>query len=156
MNWKNHLREYFDRFLSLKGEPRTIAMGMAIGVFIGVTPTIPLHTALIVIIGIIFRQNISAGYLGSWIISNPVTIPLFYVAEYRLGKYLLGTHSHATSFTDYSLLHLLHHGWGVAAPLLAGGLIIAPFFAVPAYFITHRILTAARSKKTHGHSQKNP
>lgn len=156
MDWKNHLRKYYDRFLSLRGEPRTIAMGVAIGVFIGVTPTIPLHTTMIVIIGIIFRQNISAGYLGSWMISNPLTIPFFYLAEYRLGKYLLSDRFSPAAFTDYSLIHLLHHGWGVAAPLLVGGFVIAPFFAVPAYFITHRILTAARSKKTHDHTQKNP
>ena len=43
---------------------------------VGVTPTIPLHTALIVLIGILFRQNIAAGYLGSWLISNPLTIPI--------------------------------------------------------------------------------
>jgi len=156
MNWKKHLRKYYDRFLSLKGEPRAIAMGVAIGVFVGVTPTIPLHTALIVLIGLTFRQNISAGYLGSWLISNPVTIPFLYVAEYRLGKCLLGDHASPAVFTDYSLLHLLHHGWGVAAPLLAGGIIIAPFFAVPAYFITRRLLIATRNKRTHDHTQKNP
>ena len=38
-------KEFYDRFISLKGEPANIAMGMAIGVFIGVTPTIPFHTA---------------------------------------------------------------------------------------------------------------
>ncbi|MBI4633777.1 MAG: DUF2062 domain-containing protein [Deltaproteobacteria bacterium] len=142
------MRKYYDRFLSLRGEPRTIAMGMAIGVFVGVTPTIPLHTVLIVLVGITFRQNISAGYLGSWLISNPLTIPFFYVAEYRLGKYLLGNHAPLTVITDYSLFHLLQYGWGVAAPLLAGGIVIAPFFAVPAYFITRRLLIAVRNKKT--------
>ncbi len=152
MNWKNLLRKYYDRFLSLKGEPKSIAMGVAIGVFIGVTPTIPLHTALIVIVGITFQQNISAGYLGSWMISNPVTIPFLYLAEYRLGKFLLGDRCSPATFTDYSLIHLLHHGWGIAAPLLVGGILIAPFFAVPAYFITHRLLTAARSKKIHDRS----
>lgn len=156
LNWKNRLREYYDRFLSLRGEPKAIARGMAIGVFVGVTPTIPLHTALIVAIGIAFRQNISAGYLGSWLISNPLTIPLFYVAEYELGKYLLGDRFSPSAFTDYSLLHILQQGWGVAAPLLAGGIIIAPVFAVPAYFITHRLLIAARSGKTHDHPPEHP
>lgn len=156
MNWKKPVRKYYDRFLSLRGEPKAIAMGMAIGVFVGVTPTIPLHTALIVLIGITFRQNISAGYLGSWLISNPVTIPFFYVVEYRLGKYLLGDPSLPAVFTDYSVISLLQHGWGIVAPLLAGGIIIAPFFAVPAYFITHRLLIATRDKRIHDDTPKNP
>jgi uncharacterized protein (DUF2062 family) len=156
MNVKKLLKKYYDRFLSLKGEPQAIAMGMAIGVFVGVTPTIPLHTALIVLIGVTFRQNISAGYLGSLLISNPITIPLFYVTQYRLGKYLLEGHASTAVFNDYSLLHLVEHGWGIAAPLLAGGIIMAPFFAVPAYFITRRLLIAARKRKSHEHTPQNP
>ncbi len=156
MIWKDRLKEYYKRFLSLRGEPKAIARGMAMGVFVGVTPTIPLHTALIVVLGIIFRQNISAGYLGSWLISNPFTIPLFYMVEYRLGKYLLGSRCSPDTFSDYSLIHMLQHGWGIAAPLLTGGIILAPFFAVPAYFITYRLLIVARRERIHGHPQKRP
>ncbi len=45
---KNKTIEFYHKFISLKGDPRKISMGMAIGVFVGVTPTIPFHTALIV------------------------------------------------------------------------------------------------------------
>jgi uncharacterized protein (DUF2062 family) len=62
---KKRSKEFYHRFISLKGEPASIAMGMAIGVFIGVTPTIPFHTAMIIAVGVLFKQNITAGYLGS-------------------------------------------------------------------------------------------
>ena len=38
---KRRCHRFYLSFLCLKGDPRKIAMGMAIGVFIGVTPTIP-------------------------------------------------------------------------------------------------------------------
>ena len=56
---------FYEKFISLKGEPAQIAAGLAIGIFVGVTPTIPFHTGIIVLIGLLFRQNITAGYLGS-------------------------------------------------------------------------------------------
>jgi uncharacterized protein (DUF2062 family) len=50
------LRIYYDRFISLKGEPASIAAGFAIGVFVGVTPTIPFHTAMIVFLRLCFGR----------------------------------------------------------------------------------------------------
>ena len=35
---------YYLKFIRLKGDPRSLALGTAIGVFVGLTPTIPLHT----------------------------------------------------------------------------------------------------------------
>ncbi|MDI6776398.1 MAG: DUF2062 domain-containing protein [Syntrophales bacterium] len=141
------LKGFYERFISLKGEPKTIAMGMAMGVFIGVTPTIPFHTALIIVSCLIFRQNIASAILGSWIISNPLTIPLFYVSEYKLGRYLLRSDHFQVVFTDYSIWNVVSMGWRVAVPLLTGGIIVALFFALPAYFITYRLVLTVRKNR---------
>lgn len=69
----NKIKTFYDRFISLKGEPKNIAMGLAVGIFIGVTPTIPFHTALIIFIGFIFRNNFTSAYLGSC--SYPIPLP---------------------------------------------------------------------------------
>lgn len=142
----SRFKAFYERFISLKGEPKTIAMGMAMGVFIGVTPTIPFHTALIVVSCLIFRQNIASALLGSWIISNPLTVPLFYVSEYQLGRYLLRSDYFQIVFTDYSIWNVVSMGWRVAVPLLTGGIIVALFFALPAYFITYRLVLTVRRK----------
>jgi uncharacterized protein len=140
------LRIYYDRFISLKGEPASIAAGFAIGVFVGVTPTIPFHTAMIVFLALVFRQNITAAYLGTWLISNPLTIPLLYLSQYQLGRFLLGIGPHHLDLTDYSLSAIAAAGWQVLLPLLSGGIIMAPFFAVPAYYLSRRLISAARAK----------
>lgn len=143
----SRFKAFYERFISLKGEPKTIAIGMAIGVFIGVTPTIPFHTALIVVLCLIFRQNIASAILGSWIISNPLTIPFFYVSEYHLGRYLLRSDHFRIVFTDYSVWSVVSMGWRVAVPLLTGGVIVAFFFALFAYFITYRLVLTVRKNR---------
>lgn len=152
---KNRIRYFYDKFISLKGEPKAIAMGMAIGVFVGVTPTIPFHTAMLVLIAVFFKQNVTAAYLGSWVISNPITIPFFYFMQYEIGRCVLGTAPADFNVTGLSIQYIFGIGWLIAKPLLLGGIIMAPFFAVPAYFITHHAVLAIRKKNNHDNSQKN-
>ena len=144
---KRQLRSFYEKFISLKGEPAQIAAGLAIGVFVGVTPTIPFHTAIIVLIGLLFRQNITAGYLGAWIVSNPLTVPFLYVSQYELGRSLLGMERSRFALPDYTLGSVTALGWEILLPLLAGGILMAPFFAVPAYFVTRRLITAIRARR---------
>jgi len=143
----SRFKAFYERFISLKGEPKTIATGMAMGVFIGVTPTIPFHTVLVVVSCLTFRQNIASALLGSWIISNPLTIPFFYVSEYKLGRYLWGSDHFQIVFTDYSVWNVVSMGWGGAVPLLTGGIIVAFFFALLAYFITYRLVLTVRKNR---------
>jgi uncharacterized protein (DUF2062 family) len=145
---KKQFRTFYERFISLKGEPAQIAAGLAIGVFVGVTPTIPFHTGIIVLIGLLFRQNITAGYLGAWIVSNPLTVPVLYVTQYELGRFLLGMERSRFALTDYTLGSIVALGWEILLPLQAGGILMAPFFAVPAYFIAHRLIKAIRIRRS--------
>ncbi len=144
---QDKLRELYLRFISLKGAPEEIARGMAIGVFVGVTPTIPFHTGLIVLIGLLFRQNISAAYISSWIVSNPLTIPILYLFQYRLGRFLLGMEGSGFQFDDYSIRAIATSGREIIVPLLVGGICMTPFFAVPAYFISLYFIKKLRKKK---------
>jgi uncharacterized protein (DUF2062 family) len=143
---KKRFKTFYERFISLKGEPREIAAGFAIGVFVGVTPTIPFHTAIIVMICLLFRKNITAACLGSWIISNPLTVPLFYLSQYELGRILLGVERCQFILNDYYLKAIASLGWQILLPLLTGGLVMAPFFAVPAYFMTCRLVEGIRAR----------
>ena len=143
---KKRCKDFYHRFISLQGEPANIAMGMAIGVFIGVTPTIPFHTAMIIAVGVLFKQNITAGYLGSWLISNPVTIPFFYFFQYELGRLILGWQKTAWVLNEFSLDSVMNLGWHILFPLLMGGIVMAPFFAVPAYFLARRFIKVLRER----------
>jgi uncharacterized protein (TIGR03546 family) len=143
---KDRIRGFYNRFISLKGAPEEIAAGMAIGVFIGVTPTIPFHTIAIVFLCLLFRQNMTAAILGATCISNPLTIPVFYFAEYELGRFLLNYENLKVTFNDYSLNSILELGWHILYPLQVGGLLMAVVFTIPAYLVTYRAVSALRSR----------
>jgi len=150
MIFENRLKNFYHKFISLQGDPASLAWGMAMGVFIGVTPTIPLHTGLIVFFGILFKKNMTSAFLGSWLISNPLTILPLYISQYQIGRLMMGQSGSEIMIKEFSLNNasILQLGWEVAVPLLLGGLVMAIFFAIPAYFISYRLLSSIRKYKT--------
>jgi uncharacterized protein (DUF2062 family) len=146
MTIRDRVNDFYNRFLSLNGKPEEIARAMAMGVFIGVTPTIPFHTALVMISCLIFRQNITAAMLGATIISNPLTIPFLYLAGYELGVLVLGLGANPFTVADYDVRSIIEIGWHILHPLLVGGLILACVFTVPSYFITRHAVVKLRNR----------
>ena len=144
MTIRERLNEFYNRFLSLGGRPEEIARAMSLGVFIGVTPTIPFHTALVMVSCLALRQNITAAMLGATLISNPLTIPFFYLAEYEVGRLVLGATENPFALESYDIRSILEAGWHILSPLMAGGFLLAALFAVPAYFITRHLVVKLR------------
>lgn len=74
-------RYYFLRIRRLRGTPRFLAGGTAVGVFVGFTPTIPFHTALVLFFALLTRSSPVAGIISNWIVCNPLTcLPIYYLA----------------------------------------------------------------------------
>jgi hypothetical protein len=146
MTIRDRINDFYSRFLSLNGKPEEIARAMALGVFIGVTPSIPFHTAAVMVSCLIFRQNITAAMLGATIISNPLTIPFLYVAEYELGVLVLGLGANPFVLEGYDVRSILEIGWHILYPLMVGGVILAVLFTVPSYFITYHFIVKMRNR----------
>ncbi|MEJ2656004.1 MAG: DUF2062 domain-containing protein, partial [Desulfobacterales bacterium] len=127
------------------GDPHYVAMGMAIGVFIGITPTMPFHTVLAVGLAFILRGSKAAAALGVWF-SNPITAPFFYVGSYKVGIYILGNAA-PFNLKYESLLELVDLGIDVTVAMIAGGIILGVLPGVASYFITRKIIKVIRSKR---------
>ena len=147
---KKTLKEISRRSLAqikkLSGDPHYVALGMGIGVFVGVTPTIPFHTALALALSFIFRGSKAAAAIGVWF-SNPVTIPFFYYGSYKVGAFFMGDSMVPFDPKQESITELFKMGMDVMAAMMAGGIIIGIFPGIAAYFITRKIMTAAKLKK---------
>ena len=142
---KYNFREFIDRVKNLEGDPHFVAMGLAIGVFISITPTIPFHTVLAVSLAILLRGSKVAAALGVWF-SNPVTAPIFYWGSYKLGMYILG--NRAPFDVKYeSILELLDLGMDVTIAMIAGGIILGILPGIASYFITRKIIVTIRLRK---------
>ena len=140
---KHTVREFINKFKTLQGNPHYIAMGMAIGVFVSITPTIPLHTTLAIALALILRGSKSAAAIGVWF-CNPLTVPFFYYACYKAGELFFGISSPFDM--KYNSIHeLLNLGMEVTCAMLAGGVVLGIIPAIAAYFITHRAVSKIRA-----------
>jgi len=166
MKPKRAAKYYYLKFLRLQGDPHSLALGVAIGLFIGITPTIPLHTALILILAWILRGNIIAALIAATAISNPLTwLPQYYFC-WRLGSWLLpGRLSWAriqellgllTSGTGFSqnLALLGQLGLEAVAVMLVGGTLLAIPFTCAGYLLSFKFFRALRKKRQEKHILK--
>jgi len=89
LNLQKTFRYYSLRFKRLGGDPKSLAMGTAVGIFIGITPTVPLHTVAIIGVTLLMRVNTIAALISATIVSNPLTFVPIYYLSWKIGNFLL-------------------------------------------------------------------
>ena len=74
------IKYYALKFKRLRGDPHSLALGTAIGIFIGISPTIPLHTVAIIGAALLLRASTIAALISASVVSNPLTmVPQYYL-----------------------------------------------------------------------------
>ncbi len=148
------------RFIRLRGHPRELALGMALGIFAGSMPILPFQTALALFLALLFKGSKLAAVLGTWI-SNPLNWYFLYFYSYKIGARILGLPS--TSKVFHSIMHSIHQqdgariifekmagaGGDLVAAFLVGGLVLGLVFSIPSYFIFIRIFGYFRGCRGH-------
>ncbi len=131
------------RFIRLRGAPDEIAKGVALGIFIGMTPTFGFQMAIAVFFAFLLKENRLAAILGVWV-TNPVTAPFIYALEYESGRILLGMERLALP-GEFTFAALKTLGWEVTAPLLVGSLIYGVLCAALSFAMTLRMVPLAKA-----------
>ncbi len=150
MTPKRTFRYYYLRFTRLRGEPKALARGTAIGTFLGVLPSIPFHTVTVLIVTFITRTSTIAALLATLIVCNPLTyIPQYYLSllignfltPYTISweriKTVLDVILHESGFM-VRLDILASLGYEVIIVLLVGGIVLAIPFTIGSYFLSLR------------------
>jgi len=145
---KSKIKHWAKRTKALNGEPRYVAMGMAVGIFVSATPTIPFQTIIAVALAFIMRGSKAAAALGVWL-SNPITFPVFYLASYKTGAVLFGI-SADTDIAVQTTSDLLKLGFDISLAAITGGIIIGIILAIGAYIITYKLVHKIRSRERRG------
>lgn len=156
---KRFIRYNLIRIKRLSGNPRALAGGIAIGVLIGLTPTIPLHTPLILTLALFTRTSVVAGIIVSWLVCNPLTFfPIYYISV------VLGNHLTPYEINYQRIQLLLNHltdGSGFQASLgvlsalgfeslivlLVGGFVFSLPFSFLSYYLAVPFFTKRQEKK---------
>ena len=144
-NLRYNIRQYGLKIKQLQGDPHYVALGMAMGVFVSVTPTIPFHTVIAVALAFVFRCSKPAAAFGVWF-ANPVTIPFFYWASYKAGLLFWGNSSDLDIQKYESVFEILKLGQDVLLAMILGGILIGIPPAIVFYFITRKIFIKLRSR----------
>ena len=132
-----------DRVKNFHGDPHFVAMGMAIGVFVAATPSMPFQTAIAIALAFILRSSKAAAAIGVWL-SNPITFPIFYLASYKVGALIFGIS--AADNAGGKPVNFLKVGADITIAAVTGGIIIGLCLAIVTYFITRKLYTKIRSR----------
>lgn len=147
MNFGRFFKYYFIKFKRLQGSPHALAGGTAIGVLVGLTPTIPFHTVLIVFFSLLTRTSTLAGIIISWIVCNPLTyLPIYYLSAVvgnHLTPYELNLDKVRSALEKViagdgiqnSLTILIESGYEAMVVMSVGGICLALPFAIASYYL---------------------
>ncbi|GAB4165752.1 MAG: DUF2062 domain-containing protein [Terrimicrobiaceae bacterium] len=107
-----------------------VACGVAAGAFFSMMP-IPFQMILSTVAAVVFRFNIPSAAALTWI-SNPITMPVFVVAQYELGRRILCTGGELPEMTKSGMVELVK---SAPMPLLVGAGVSGLVLAVVGYVI---------------------
>jgi uncharacterized protein (DUF2062 family) len=144
---RRRLRLIYLRIIRLRGHPHELALGMAFGIGIGMTPIIPFHMITAVAIAILFRASKITAAAGTWI-CNPITVYPIYKYCYEIGDIILGFDYHTRLLTPviaavgqgeyFKATQTILSGGGMAvATFLLGGIVMGLIFSVPSYLLSY-------------------
>ncbi len=138
------VRWAFNSLIRLRGSPEAIAWGLALGLFIGMSPTVGFQMMIAVPLATALRGNPAAAAAGVWL-TNPFTIPFLYGLNYWIGAKILGYHIQETFGGNLTFEMLLQSGNHVWWSLVLGGIITGGICAAVAYYPTLIMVRAGRA-----------
>ncbi len=142
----------------LRGSPKAIAGGLALGMFIAFTPTIGLQVILAALFATIFNFNRASAIITVWI-TNPVTIPIIFTFNYWVGKMIIPgppVSEVAKNLLDFvklmasfdiwevmgQFMAFMQLGKEVLIPLSIGSILVGSCVAGVTYIISTRMIEA--------------
>lgn len=132
------LRRFFEQVAGMDDPPHQLALGLAIGVFVGFLPIMGVQTWVALPIAALTGGNKALAVAGVWI-SNPVTFIPFYYACYRFGLWVhtpmnpLSVDQFRQLMQDVSFSGFLELGAALVVPLTIGGVVLGLAFGVLTY-----------------------
>lgn len=139
----------YKRFLTIEGDPRNIALGFSLGLFIGMTPTMGFQMAIAVCLAIPLKWNKLSAAAGVWI-TNPVSAPFIYWVNYVVGKKTFHIQIAQRCIGDpsaRSLLDLVKETPDILLAMTLGGIVVGLPLAVLGYYVCYALISRYQRRK---------
>lgn len=128
---KRATRYWYLRIMRQKSTPKQLAFSLALGVFIGAMPIIPLQSVVVIALAFLFRVPKFAAWLATCY-SNAFTMAPFYYSLYLVGEFFLPIDA-TFDPGKLEMVQMIEAGWQFFTVILAGGLIVG----IPATIFTY-------------------
>ncbi len=136
------IKKHFQEVLKIKSSPKSIAIGGAIGTFLGIAPTFGIEAIFIILIILIFKKISKVSLLIAYAFWNPfVTSPL-YLLGYKIGDLIL-----MNSPTKIYEIELFNQIIFYAKRTLIGTSLIALIVSLASYPIFYKITKKYQENK---------
>jgi uncharacterized protein (DUF2062 family) len=132
------LKKAYERLLKIRGEPREIAFGFALGIFVGMSPTMGLQILIAVFFAALFKWNKISAAVGVFI-TNPLTAPFIYSANYFVGAKIYGLKKNFNLTDDFgvsTLSTMIQKTPRILYALIIGGVVLGLPLAVAGYYFS--------------------
>jgi uncharacterized protein (DUF2062 family) len=155
------MKDLIKKLLHIEDTPERTALAYAIGIFLGFSPFLILHTLVGLAIAFLFRLNRVAILLGIWS-NTPWWIVPYYMFATWIGMWVTGFWiDWATlkeifqlgmdqGFTSSHFWGRITSQWGLLLSFLIGSLILATLLGLVAYPLSLRFIKFYRLKKGKG------
>jgi len=159
LQWWSSPRTILRTILTLDDTPHSVALGTAIGMFIGMTPTVGIQMILVMVAAYLTRPFFSFNRVAALVtvyLSNPLSVVPIYWFDYKVGTWFI-----AGTATREDFEKILHYdglaGWwnalcalfvDVGAPLIVGSLIVATVSGCATYPLMRYLRSNERRRPT--------
>ena len=139
------LKKWVQEAIEERTDPHDIALGFALGLFIGILPTPGIGIVLCLLMVLFFKVN-KLSILAGFALINPVTLPFILAAILFIGTTLTGAkvRTNVDVFSRTEMANMIK-------PLIVGDLVLAFSAAILGYLIIHYIF-----KRIYKKHQKKP
>ena len=130
INLKRATLFYFLKLIRVKDSKDKLAVGFACGSMVSFTPFIGFHFLLAIIFAYLFRGNIVASLIGTFV-GNPFTFPFIWIFIYKVGNIFFKNDQKFS--LELTFESLFNQGYDILVPMLIGSLIVS----IPIWFISY-------------------
>ena len=144
INLKRASLFYFLKLVRVKDSQDKLAIGFACGSMVSFSPFIGFHFLLAVIFAYIFRGNIVASLIGTFV-GNPFTFPFIWIFIYKIGNIFFKNDQNSS--IELTFQSLYDQGYDILIPMLIGSLIVSVPVWFISYFTVKFLLSSFKKKK---------
>lgn len=146
-----HLRDLMRKLLYVEDTPERTALAFSIGVFLGFSPFLGLHTLAAIGIAFLFRLNRVAILLGAWM-NTPWSIVPYYTFATWVGMKVMGVRIEGgvlkeifkmgvnQGFLRSDFWSRVASQWELLVSFLLGALILTALFSLLAYPLSLKLI----------------